>query len=612
MASQQDPVAIFIDSAGFSTQYKGTAAKGLSASSVSGGQRFVSPYSGSFRGYTRSSEGYAYIFMTCVWAFRGISLRAQKVAELVQASKLVDVNTGKPVLKRNTLLDQALEKAFTYYYQDLWDEWLFFKYLTGKAFVELIEDPIPGTGVTYPSGLRVLNSLAVTIDTNGSEIEQFVYNDGSGESIDFQPGELVYDKLRNPLDDTDGYSVLGAALEAANIDRSVAIFNVNFVKNNARPGLIFTPKQGKLQIADAEYMKQFVGEELKGPQNAGEPVILPYALDVTMAPPPELQDQKFLTDDQKSRIMAAIGVPITMVDYSDMRYQLSPEQRRGAYTETFIPDAENIIRRANYQIIPFFYPQRQYRLELDLTKVMPILEDQKARSDLINARFTSGVLSWNESRIASNLEPDPGGDFFIFPPGFTVIRKEQLMNAQNIIQAPAVPAPGAPGADGMPKGPGIGMNLPGRVPPGPNPSGRPAGSPPPPGKAVQTDAQEELRTWYKYTNKHGAKKAQKFTCTHIDPDVVVAVKGQLLQLPDLNDKAAIKSIFLEASLKVAGEIAMEDPQHVSTLQPEGLGQLAEVWDEIGLTGLSNRVKNYHTAEEEDDLGLDTGGPEPTE
>src|SRR5262245_22453058 len=152
MPNSEAPAIIFIDSAGFSSSYRGKALSSGGPVYADSARRFVSPYSGEFRGYSRNDEGYAYIYMTSVWAFRGLSMRAQKVAELVQGSKLVDKMSGKPVLVRNTLLDQALEKAFLYYYQDVYDEWSFFKYLTGKAFIELVEMPIPNTIVSFPSG----------------------------------------------------------------------------------------------------------------------------------------------------------------------------------------------------------------------------------------------------------------------------------------------------------------------------------------------------------------------------------------------------------------------------------------------------------------------------
>lgn len=636
------PVVFFLDSAGQGSGYNLKSVGGFGSMMDGGG--YQGAYNGAVRDLQRVDEGYAMAYMTCVWAFRGIQIRAQKVGELLRDAKLVDVDTGK-VIKRHLYLD-ALENAFINYYQDFYEEWYFFKALTGEAYIYLEDEKILDTDITFPYGVRVLNSLAVEPNILGNKIKDFWYNEDGGTPKDIPPSRMVFDKYRNPFDDLRGASLLTAAMDAVNIDRQIAILNKNFVRNNARPGLIFTPRSGKLGIPDGQLIKDFVAEDVKGAKNAGKPLVMPFPMDVTVAKPPDLEDQTYLTDDQKSRILSGLGIPLGMVDYGAERYQMSPEQRRGFYTETIIPDASHAAMVINARILRHFDPQRRFKLELDLTRIMPILEDQQVRTNITNIRYRSGLLSWNEARIAQGERPEPGkGDFYIMPEGYVIVKTEDLGNVDKAVvnagagltvdgEGPITELGQMPQNQGGPQkvggpenasAPGMGGNgqpkkkkgAGGDSSWGGSPSGLPA-LPKPQGltfnphfdthaqndfpftKSVVDSWEKELQTWNRFAYRNGTKKAQRFQTSVIPQEVADAVKSAMIASVDTLKTKGDYQIFFESianSMKAAAQ-----PDNTNVLSPEGLQELAEIWEDMGLETLTEQITSYDLPEEGDQNG----------
>lgn len=379
---------------------------------------------GGWYGYglgTTNAESYARAYMSCAWAFRAINVRVQKVAEVLRRGRVIDRTSGRQ--RDDHPLFDGLEQAYRCFGQDVFEDWAFSKAVYGETFIELVNGATPFGMI--PAALRVLNALAVEPLVEGGRVSGYRYRDGSAVKW-FAPDEIAFDRLRNPLDDTRGYSLLAAAMDAINIDRNVVMLTKAHLKNNARPGLIFTPKTGRLSQADVDLIQTTLADDARGARNAGNPLLMPTAFDVTVAAPPDLSDIDALSEAQKRRICAAVGVPAPLIDYVDMPYQLSPEQTRAFYELTLIPEAEKIARVINAQVLPFFDPGREVEFRLPLDDIRAALGDPRARTEIANAQLAAGAITLNEYREMLNLKPVADGDVRFVPDRVQVVKVGDL------------------------------------------------------------------------------------------------------------------------------------------------------------------------------------------
>lgn len=415
MTSQNKPFAFYVEGGDV------TALKYRDGEFHSDLSALTRPYSG-FRELGLSDDSYARAYMACVWLFRAINVRVLKVAEVLRRAQLINRSDGRLITVHPYI--EALELAYQLYTQDVYAAWAYSKSIYGETYVEKVQQPVVGN-YGIPKALRVLNAVAAEPVIDRGTIVAYRYNDDAG-SVTFSPQEIVFDKTVNPLDDTRGYSLIAAAMDAVNIDRSILILTRAHLKNNARPGLIFTPKQGRLSPADVDLIQTTLAEDAKGPQNTGQPLLMPTAFDVTVADPPKLTDVDAMADQQKRRICSVVGVPVALVDYQDMAFQLSPEQKSNFYDLTLIPEAEQIVRIINAQVLPFFDPRRAVELKLPLDDIRAELGDPVQRTSMYSTQLRDGAITLNEYRMRLGHKAASDGNVRFVPPGVQIVREGEL------------------------------------------------------------------------------------------------------------------------------------------------------------------------------------------
>ena len=511
------------------------------------------------RELARQESDYALAYATCVWAFRGINIRAQRVASLLYRwGRVVDKATGKAV--DNHPLQAALDLVYRTYRQDLFEEWQISKCLYGEAYIEKVNAEVAGIRLHLPLTFRLLNALGVEPRIQRGAIVGYDYQDDAG-SVVFTPEQIAFDKAYNPLDDNRGLSLLAAALDAVNVDRQLLILTRANLRNNMRPGIIFTPRNGAITPTDEGQIKAAIEERGKGATNAGRPLFMPIPMDVTTVNPPSFEDQDTLNEQQKRRIAAAVGVPVGLIDHTDQAFQLSPEQKRALYELTLLPAAEKMARIVDIDLLPFVDNSGRCRYELASEEVLASVEDAGATAARVGEQFRSGYITFNEARQRQALPAIDGGDWYAVPSGIVPVPVAQIGQVGQLVRD-AQPAPAAPF-------PAL-MSVP--EPPPALPSGVIVG------KVAQADADSELETWMRFALKHGAVKAQRFVCQRVDAAVVARIKSALAALGENSDKAAIRAVF-------------DDEPPADTLTEDGFVELVNLWAELGLTRLVEQVTN---------------------
>lgn len=474
------------------------------------------------RDLPHTDYGYARVFASVAWAFRAIRIRSQKMSELMRNTRLVDKETGR-VVTQHAFLD-GINSSTRFFRQNFYYDWEMFKSITGEAFIELVMMELAGTGVEFPGTVRVLNSLETEAIILNRQLVGFQTVGVDGTNQVLSPDDVAYDFFRDPFDDLRGLSLLSAALDAANIDRSLMILNKNFIRNNARPGLIFTPKTGRLTQVDRDFVIDFVKEEVGGADQAGEPLFLPLALDVTTAEHPQMEDQSYLKDDQKARIAAACEVPLEMIDFGSDRFQLSPEKRRSFYLETAVPEAERMVTVNNTWIIPFFDPSEQVKQELDMSAIMPLVDDMESKTRNIAVQVRGGMITFNEAREAIGKPPVAGGDFFTFPAGLVAVPSDKLDMVHELMK------PAAPTSKKIVEGNDVPRHSDNQTPEEQEQTNQQYN--------LEGQGRKELRQWRTVALKHGPVRAYGFKSTHLDPNLVNLLKSRIIASDGTADSLA--------------------------------------------------------------------------
>lgn len=383
------------------------------------------------RDLPRDESGYARIYTASAWAFRALNIRAQKVGSVLwRHGRVVGVKTGKSA--PNHPLHAALDTVFRHYKQDFFEEWQINKALYGEAFIELVPMELFGVRTNHPFTFRLLNPLVVEPLIIRGEIKEFQYMGDDGLQR-FAIDELVFDRQYNPLNDLRGLSLMVSALDAVNIDRGQTRIARAMIHNNMRPGVIFMPKDGTpLTDRDTQNIKTTLQEQGKGARNAGRPLFIPFPFDVTTVAPPSFEDQEYLSEQQKRKIAAVVGIPVGMIDHTDSAFQLSPEQKRALYDLTILPAAEKMARIVDAELLPYVDNSGQYRYELPSEEILATLDDPVAVVSTANSKLAAGGISLNEYRtlLKMPLLPTENGDIHFLPAGSLQVPSDQIGSLQ--------------------------------------------------------------------------------------------------------------------------------------------------------------------------------------
>jgi phage portal protein BeeE len=526
---------------------------------------------------TRSDSGRARAYAASVWAFRCINIRATKMADLMHAAQLIDRTTNEPV-KTHPFLE-AISWAYERYKQDVYFEYMANGLIFGEIFIEKVESVVDFNGLQIPvgpGGMRVLPSAAVEPVEQGGRIIGYEFMDQGGANVNFKLDEIAYDKYYNPASTIRGQAPMDLALEAVNVDMYVLRYSRQYYSNGARPGLVFTPKELDLTETDMESIRHEIKTQVKGVDNFFRPMFLNYAMDATLYPAQDLEDQSYLTADQRERIAAAFSVPVALVTFADQR---DPQLREGFYEETVLPDVNHAIRFFNVHVKPYFDPNDEVILRANManiTALLPLLD---------------------RKRTMLELDPDEGGDFYSFPAGRTYVKRDDIDLLGNAMALPTV----------LPSGQQVGGERDRKNPPpqtsapanehinrDPNKSAE--------GLSPQEDMADEVRAWKKKAMRHGAEKAIDFVCYHI-PDAISD-----LIVDGLKAGRKVPDVFAVAERMIEAEKALQATRLMFEVDFEQL-LFAARQDGITRREWSNRlrtlIRKYGESAYRD--GLEAGG-----
>lgn len=231
-----------------------------------------------------------------------------------------------------------------------------------------------------------------------------------GMPIGYLPSEVIAFRYPNPANQWRGLSPLAAARLAADSANAAMRSNRNIFANGVQAGgFIGPPSGGMLTPEQARDLEEDISRRFKGVDKAHRWGVLRYdfALKEAGITP---KDAEFLgmlkwTLEEGCR---AYGIPLDLVG-GQRTYENVNAALLALWMNTVIPEKRMIESELGEQLLPMF-PGQADSVELDISGVAILKEDDQKTWTMANQQIERGVLTINEWRKEKGLDPVPWGD----------------------------------------------------------------------------------------------------------------------------------------------------------------------------------------------------------
>ena len=266
------------------------------------------------------------------------------------------------------------------------------------------------------SGMRreifILNSAATWpyYDIDGNIWYQTTFSDGETEYL---PDVEVLHLLINSIDGINGRSMITYARESLGRQMGAYQTQGKFYAQGLNPaGIVYVP--GDLDKKARDKIRESYGESMSGSSNAYRLAVMDSKITkfeaITMKP----VDMEFLASIQENDLEIAnfYGMPLFKLNMGKQAYN-SNEQANLDYLQTtldpYLVQTEEAARLRWLSELEQIYSYFKFNRDVLLRT------DAKTRSEVIEKRIESGVLTPNEGRQIDDLSAYVGGDKHYMP-----------------------------------------------------------------------------------------------------------------------------------------------------------------------------------------------------
>jgi HK97 family phage portal protein len=296
---------------------------------------------------------------------------------------------------------------------------------------------------------------------NGQELiknYEVVRQDGSKRTIETENVRWFRDP--HPLDPYSGVTPLESAGLSVELDFFSRLYNVNFLKNDARPGGVLAI-EGEMGEPEMDRIERKFD---KGPGAAGKLSVINGEVSyIDLAARPREMQYSTTSITAKIELLAAFGVPESILGYASEKTYANAEQEELNFWRITMPPHLAMLA-AGFDVDS----EDDLDSGFDISDVEVLHKTEIARRQEARDEFDRGLISATEYRDIAGydaVDNPKARALFIASNGKTIVPANGK-DADELDAAAQQAAPGAPG------GPG-----------GPPPPGGPEGGPPPPGPA---------------------------------------------------------------------------------------------------------------------------------
>ncbi|MEW9530783.1 phage portal protein [Microbispora sp. NPDC049125] len=236
------------------------------------------------------------------------------------------------------------------------------------------------------------------IPGNGDQLishYELTQSDGTTRRID--PENVRWFREPHPLDPFSGVTPLEAAGLSVELDFYARLYNVAFLRNDARPGGVIAIG-GELDESDMDRIEDKFG---KGPTEAGKLTVIAGDVSyVDLATRPRDMAYEAMAKSARNEILTAFGVPESLLGHAAERTFDNADAELYAYWTITMPPFLNLL-------LTGFDEDSDDDLEgtFDLSHVEVLQRAAIARRDEARKEYELGLISINEYRELSGREP---------------------------------------------------------------------------------------------------------------------------------------------------------------------------------------------------------------
>lgn len=249
-------------------------------------------------------------------------------------------------------------------------------------------------------------------------IKGFAYKpkDG-GAPMPYMPGEVIWFRYDNPLDEFDGLSPIAAARIAADYASAAWKSNRNLFAQGLQAGGFVTPKSGATLTEDqAVEIEKILDKRLAGVDKAHRWSVFRFEAEMKQAGwnPKEAEFLGGLRASMEE-IARAYKIPQDLIG-GQRTYENVDAAYKAVWTHCLLPEARFIATEIVEQLLPMFGKEAD-SAEFDTSGLTILQEAEAQRWARASDQIAKGAMVVNEWRKGEGLDPKPWGDVWWTPAG---------------------------------------------------------------------------------------------------------------------------------------------------------------------------------------------------
>ena len=363
-----------------------------------------------FSGFTGSNGGwarteYGEYYATSVPVYSAVKLRAEALSRAPAIVYRTTPSGGRVPVGRDHPAQRILERVNRWYTSsDLWRATEIYLNLWGSAFwaVERDEHGQPEIWPLRPDRVSI-------VPDRREYVRGFVYNGRNGP-VAYTPDEVVWFRYFNPLEEYAGLSPIAPVRMSADMGKDSLRFNRNFLRNSAQPDFVLLTNETMTDNEMEEFYRRWEAR-FQGPSNAHRPAVASFVRDIkTLGISHREMDFIQRLRWSLEEVSRTYGVPKPLLsDLERATFSNVNAAERFFWRNTMVPE----MRFLADQVTRKLFPALGYgglELELDLTAIEALNEDESTRVSREAQLLDRGVLTINEVRRSRNLVDVPWGE----------------------------------------------------------------------------------------------------------------------------------------------------------------------------------------------------------